>query len=460
MRPVESSELTALQQALERAELAQAAGGIGIHDYDIPANRIIWDRRVYELWGVPEGTPVSYETFASSVHPDDLPAVEAAVAAALDPQGDGTYFATYRVRNQATGAVRVVEARGRARFRYGTAVRLIGTVRDITSDEDLRRELRQAIQFAQGLIQTAPTLLYIFDLVTKKNVYIGPQIVPITGMAPEEYSAFGAELLELVLHPEDLPRVLAHHAEIRQGRSQQPFEIEYRLKRVDGSWVWLASLEVVHARDDEGLPTQILGASLDISRRHGADELKQLLVQELGHRIKNAFAMVHSIANLSLRPGCDPAAWEAFEGRLRALSSAHASISTSPGMPVDLRSTITHAIEPFGGYTLRLDGPDCRISPAIADVLPLLLHELATNAVKYGAWSAPTGKVELTWQCDPDRVNLCWEESAGPAVTAPKGKGFGTRLLESALKPLNGQLDLHFSGQGLRCCMTFPRESE
>jgi PAS domain S-box-containing protein len=460
MRPAEHSELTALQQALERAELAQAAGGIGIYDYDIAADRIVWDSRVYALWGLPEGTPVTYQTFASGIHPDDAATVEAAVAAALDPRGDSTCRAAYRVRNQLTGAVCMVEARGHARFRDGAAVRLVGTVRDITKEEELRQELRQANQFAQGLIQTAPTLLYIYDLVEQKNVYIGPQIVPVTGMAPENYRAFGSELLPLVVHPDDLARVQAHHASIREGRSREPFEIEYRLRRADGSWVWLASLEVVHARDEDGRPTQILGASLDISRRHEADEIRQLLVHELGHRIKNAFAMVRSIAALSLRPNCDPAAWEAFEGRLGALASAHATIPATPGAPVDLHSTVVQAIQPFASYPLQVDGPDCRILPAIADILPLLLHELATNAVKYGAWSVPGGRVELTWQCDPQQVDLCWEEIGGPPVAAPRGKGFGTRLLESALLSQNGRLDLHFFAEGLQCRMAFPREQD
>jgi PAS domain S-box-containing protein len=143
----------ALAEKEERLRLAQEAGGIGIHDFDIQRNRIFWDARVRELWGVAPEVEITYGTFAAGLHGDDLARIEASVARALDPGGDGTYADEYRVVNRRDGRTRRVAVTGRATFERGVAVRLVGTVRDVTAEREAEEALRLHREELERLVE-------------------------------------------------------------------------------------------------------------------------------------------------------------------------------------------------------------------------------------------------------------------------------------------------------------------
>lgn len=441
----------ALAQLAERMRLAQEAGGIGIHDYDILTGTIEWDARVAAIWGTPPDEPVSYEAFAAGVHSDDLPEVERAVAAACDPDGDGRYKATYRVRHR-NGSERWVEATGIVHFNDARkAARMVGTIRDVSGEMRARNELIETRRFNQHLIETAPTLLYIYDLVEQRNVYIGPQIAGLTGMTAQDYARLDSSLLAALIHPDDLDRVVSHHQAIREEKVTAPFEIEYRLLRADGSYVWLSSIEVVHERDADGRPSQILGASLDVTARHELAADRELLLGELTHRIGNAISLVHAIASLSLRPSAAPDAWRRFESWVAALAAAQRHIGTDQS-GTDLEQLITAILRPFeaeGRKRIIIGGPAVQIEQARSGHLSLALHELATNALKHGALSVEDGTVEVTWQPSGDKVDLFWSEQGGPPAIAPAREGFGSKLLKALSPGRNSPLE--FTPQGLRC---------
>lgn len=132
----------AVRESRERLVMAKSAAQLGIYDWDIVANVVRWDDRVYELWGIDSTTAVNYEAFISGVHPDDISAVQASVDASLDPNGEGRYHSTYRVVNGRDGLTRWIEAAGNAVFEHGRAVRLIGTVQDITEKKVTEQKLR------------------------------------------------------------------------------------------------------------------------------------------------------------------------------------------------------------------------------------------------------------------------------------------------------------------------------
>jgi PAS domain S-box-containing protein len=444
-----------MAKLLERIELAQEAGGIGIYDYDIARDRIAWDSRVRAIWGVGEDEQIDYATFTAGVHPEDLAQVNEAVAKSQDPSGDGRYFAHYRVIAR-DGSERVVEAMGRTTFENGVAVRLVGTVRDISDDVEARRELEDSKNFCQNLIDSAPTMLYIYDLVESRNIFIGPQIAPMTQMAKQDYEGLGKDLIPAVIHPDDLNRVVEHHKAIRDERIKPPFEIEYRLRKADGGWIWLTSSEVVHKRDPDGRPRQILGASLDITRRHEERELRNLLTRELEHRVKNAFAVVQSVAMMTLRNHCPRDVWKQFEDRLAALSHGQRLLTEKQWQSADLADIARQVFEPFATddhSNIRIDGPSIAIEGSQVASIALVLHELATNAVKHGALSVENGHVDIKWGYRDHNTIIEWKEHGGPTVIPPTQTGFGSALIQSLGKnPTTDGID--YRADGLYCHLT------
>ncbi|MGL5839026.1 MAG: sensor histidine kinase [Sphingorhabdus sp.] len=444
-----------MSKLLERIEIAQEAAGIGIHDYDIIADSIEWDARTRAIWGVDANAPISYATFAKGVHPDDLPKVEAAISAAHNPSGDGRYLIRYRVISS-DGIERHVEAIGRTAFVDTQPVRMVGTVRDISAEIAAERELEEAQRFAQNLIDTVPTILYIFDLVEKRNIFMGPQIVPMTNMDADGYRQLDDNVIETVIHPEDLGRVQAHHHAIRERLVEPPFEIEYRTRTADGDWIWLSSTEVVHLRDPDGRPRQILGASLDITRRHEERALRQLLTKELEHRVGNVYSVMQSVATLTLRNHCPPDIWHEFEKRLSALSKGQRLLTEKHWQIADLGDIAEQIFQPFRNdetKNIQASGPPTAVTGAQVATIALMLHELATNALKYGALSIPGGQVELSWRSEDKGAVIEWRETGGPAVDQPSGAGFGSALITSLMKD-SAQDGIEYRPEGLYCRLT------
>lgn len=440
------------ERLLARLELAQAAGGIGIHDYDIVNDRIEWDARTRAIWGVGLDEAISYATFAEGIHPDDLSATEHAVTAAQDPNSGGRLLVRYRVRSR-DGTLRHVEATGQTVFRDNVAVRIVGTVRDVTREVVASQELEEARSFAENLIRTAPALLYVYDLVEHRNRFISPQIGPMTGMAADYFSRLGNDVMPTIIHPDDLDRVRAHHLAIREGLISPPFEIEYRLRTVDDGWLWLSSIEVVHARDAAGRPTQILGSSLDTTKRHEAEALRDILVGEMAHRIRNLVSVIQAIARITLQDGMQPHAWKAFESRIGALAAAQQLLIEGDWRSAELGDVVRAVLQPFNDTSerrIRFDGPAMHIQGSELTTVALALHELATNAVKHGSLSVPAGEVELVWFNDANHKRLEWRERGGPPAVAPTRKGFGSMMIASLAKSDRGD-GLDYAPEGLVC---------
>lgn len=208
-----------------------------------------------------------------------------------------------------------------------------------------------------------------------------------------------------------------------------------------------------------------LAAEREVAARLEAEEQLRLLLDELNHRVKNTLATVQSVAAQTLREGQSPRqAREIFEARLLALSQAHDLLTRDQWRGASLADLVQVEIEPYeAGRSSRVttDGPAVWLPPNSALALGMALHELVTNAVKYGALSGPEGQVEIKWRLSgvaPDRrLWLCWAESGGPPVPKPRRRGFGTRLIVSGLaRQLNGDVNLDFDPTGVRCTIDMP----
>ncbi len=189
--------------------------------------------------------------------------------------------------------------------------------------------------------------------------------------------------------------------------------------------------------------------------------LHDLLIEELNHRVKNTLAILQSIATQTFR-SASRLERQKFEGRLGALAEAHNLLSKEKWEGSELKDVIERVLHPYlisAPERLRMSGPSVPLSPRLAVVLSMVLHEIATNAAKYGALSNDTGKVALDWevmtQAGKPQLRLIWTETGGPHVTAPVQRGFGSRLIErSARDQLGGEAPVDFLPHGVVCTIT------
>ncbi|MFZ0267507.1 sensor histidine kinase [Caulobacter sp.] len=212
---------------------------------------------------------------------------------------------------------------------------------------------------------------------------------------------------------------------------------------------------------DQGRVVRVLAKSRDITGEIRAEAHRQLLVNELNHRVKNTLATIQSITSQSLRnAGVDPSVRSALEGRLMAIAATHNVLTDENWSAASLRQIIDGSVTPYRANPgqLTISGQDLMVSPKAAVVLALAFHELAINALKYGALSSVGGRVDIGWSvAGGDKLAITWTEQGGPEVRPPERRGFGSRIVEVALpNELGGEVDLDYRPEGLRCRIEAP----
>jgi PAS domain S-box-containing protein len=241
-------------------------------------------------------------------------------------------------------------------------------------------------------------------------------------------------------------------------------EIHYRRK--DGSEFW-ASIFVSPVRNESGDVVQRFVSFVDLTRHKQAQEQSKLLIDELNHRVKNTLATVQSIVWQAFRNSADPGAiQESIEGRIFALSRSHDLLTRENWESAGLLDLVKDALQSFGLANGRAErfvitGSNFRLPPKVTLTLGIAFHELATNAVKYGAFSNEAGSVSIRWAIEPtpdgERLVLHWQEKDGPSVTKPSRKGFGSQVIERGLAhELEGSAHLDYQMAGLICRIAIP----
>jgi two-component sensor histidine kinase/CheY-like chemotaxis protein len=241
----------------------------------------------------------------------------------------------------------------------------------------------------------------------------------------------------------------------------QPQQAEFRVRRPDGELRWCSSTAAA-TRDSRGRVVRISGVTMDITDRKEAEERQALLAREVDHRAKNAMAIVQSIVKLTKADSIADYA-SVIEGRIKALSRAHAILSDSRWEGAELSKLVEEELAPYRSAHadhIRVAGPKIVLDPTTAQTLALALHELATNAAKYGALSRISGVLELSWQVHPDTIDLNWREAGGPAAVTPLKTGFGTRIITSSVeRQLGGKATFDWRPEGLSCALSIPHHS-
>lgn len=260
--------------------------------------------------------------------------------------------------------------------------------------------------------------------------------------------------------PDGQPLPTSQYPAQRAMRNELAKDVECRYRFPEGRENWVRVSAVPVRRPDGGVAA-VVSSIQDIDEQKRAADRQRLLLEELNHRVKNTLAIVQSIAMQTLRVCPNPTEFaESFEGRLQALAQAHNLLTQTRWQGATLQEVVDLTLGPYPGNQVQAGGPSIHLASAVAVSLHLALHELATNAAKFGALSGGQGCVRLSWSlCDEPVpvVRIDWQESGGPPVVPPPRRGFGTRLLEQGLAyDLDANVTLIFNPEGLHCLITFP----
>lgn len=313
---------------------------------------------------------------------------------------------------------------------------------------------RSEAQF-RTLAESMPALLFVTNS-AGANIYTNPRFQEYCGLRAQDLLGAG---WHDVVHPEDKERAACLWD--RAVRSGTIYEAEYRFRRSDGAWRWFLC-RAIPQRNDDGTAERWVGTCTDIQAMREAEERLHLLMREVDHRAKNALAVVQSILYLSRTD--DPATFaEAVEGRINAMARVHSLLTASRWSGVTLGDLITRELAAFSARRrVDIEGPALALKPEAAQAVALVLHELTTNAAKYGALSVDGGRLAVTWSLgnDPRELILIWREEGGPALAEPpEGRGFGMVMIEQVVgRQLNGRLDLGWRSIGLCCTMAYPED--
>ena len=273
----------------------------------------------------------------------------------------------------------------------------------------------------------------------------------------EESEMIGQSILRIIppeLHKEEADIL----ARLRRGERVDHYETVRVAK--DGRRVDI-SLTVSPLRDKAG---KVVGASKvarDVTERKQSEKLQQLLVDELNHRVKNTLAMIQSIANQSLRRAKNPNDFvSGFSGRVQALARAHDLLTQTKMQGVELGKLVREQVQ-LGNIDkgrITYSGPNLMLGAQSAMHIALVLHELATNARKYGGLSVPNGRLSIAWELSSNGTRsliLEWQERGGPKVSVPKQRGYGSSLIERTLKGYGGDAVIRYAADGLSGRFTF-----
>ncbi|HEV2568214.1 sensor histidine kinase [Sphingomonas sp.] len=348
----------------------------------------------------------------------------------------------------------------------GEVLGMYALVQDITPLKKVEAELRASRDRFAAVLDAAPAAILIATDPSCERIEGNAASHRLMGIAPGAnlsksgasatglpFRVFDAEDREL--SPNDLPVQ-------RAARGEELWMHEERVELADGRSIYLLG-NAVPLRGPDGSLQGAVGAFIDITERKRAEEHQKLLVGELNHRVKNTLAIVQALAQQSFRDGRPvDICRAAFEARLAALAAAHNLLTRQSWEQADLARIVeTSVLAALGAQATRveIEGPSVNLRPQTAVSVAMAIHELCTNALKYGALSVESGRVRLCWETEgePPRLRLTWTEQGGPPVREPESRGFGSRMIERGLAAeLGGEAKLSFEQLGLRFELVAP----
>ena len=424
-----------------------------------------YNKRAVELWGVaPETGRKQRFGGAHRLYAADgslIPADERPVAGVLRT-GTGIRDIELIIERRDGSRVTVLANIEPLFDENGRVIGAVNCMQDITAARRVESAWRESEQRLAATYAHAAIGIAEVDE-EGRLLRINDATCAITGYSREELLTMS--IFE-VTHPDDREWDSDTYREQARGKGAG-YIVEKRLIRKDGRVIWI-DVRSSTVRDAAGRFLYGIRVVHDITDRKQAEMRQKLLLDELNHRVKNTLATVQSLATQTLRGAGSPEQFRrTFEARIVALSKTHDLLTTRNWQGADLKDVIAQQLAPYAADPARLvlDGAAVALTPRAALTLSMVLHELATNAVKYGALSVPSGRLQVRWTIEqagqsapgvPDRLKVLWQETGGPPVRPPERRGFGSRLIERSTSELDGETEFEFDPAGVRYCVSIP----
>jgi PAS domain S-box-containing protein len=301
---------------------------------------------------------------------------------------------------------------------------------------------------------------FVVDYATGR-IQTSPGFRAIHGLA-EETEELNCEEWRAHVLPEDLARFEAHRSRAFAERRRE-LNIEYRIVGAGGEARWIESRCLVSYDGDER-PTRSVGVHIDITERKRVEDQQRRLVAELDHRVKNVLATVQAVAAYTMQASSSMEHFViALDGRIRSMASTHELLSHRRWLGIPLAELVERELAPYTiGSNTEIDGPEVMLSAEAGQAMATVLHELITNAAKYGALSVPSGRVSIRWRMPlngsaGDKLVLSWRETGGPLVVPPGKSGYGMDVVRSVIPyELGGTVDHMLAVEGAQCQVEIP----
>jgi PAS domain S-box-containing protein len=430
----------------------------GYHDY--------FNRRWHEFTGLTPEQSVG-AGWHQAVHPDDLPGVQARWEQSLE--AGLPYECEYRIRNAAGGYEWVLSRAAPFRDASGEVTRWFGTSTNIDAQRKAEEALRLLEKQYRLALEATGLGTWTIDL-TKDRISWDEGTCALYDIPHNGLYSLSLDEASEMIHPDDRESVKHSIAAASDPRSNGRYESQYRATLPDGKLRWFRShgQALFVQEGSASRAVSISGVISDVTEGRASEEAQQLLTRELNHRVKNLFAIANGMVSMTARTARDPKEMAtALRGRLSALSRAHELVqpvtgsSQIAGQEVGLAQLIEAVLEPYkqnGHSRILVEGPSVSVGSNTTTSLALVLHELATNAAKYGCLSKPGGQLIIRWELQNDSADLLWVESGGPAIGDPPSfEGFGTQLSQRSITgQLGGVLEREWRSEGLQVHMTLP----
>ena len=333
-------------------------------------------------------------------------------------------------------------------------VALIGDVaartRSSLTRARVERALRESEARFRSMADSAPAPIWLTNAAGKVE-FLNQALSELTGRPVQDL--LGDGWVEH-MHPDDLAQMNVTRAQARPRFA--PYAWTARFRRHDDEWRWMSGTSQPRF-DDVGVFQGYISLATDITEARRAEERQQMLINELNHRVKNTLATVQSLAHQTLK---DEPSRKQLNERLFALSAAHKVLTRRNWESGGIAEIAAEAVRPYddpASSRFTLQGPAVSLAPGRALAVSMALHELATNAVKYGALSSSDGRVDVAWTWRDGAIDLEWREAGGPVVTPPSRRGFGSRLLGPGLgAELGAPADIVYAPEGVICRVRIP----
>lgn len=432
--------------------MAQSLAGLATFEWNVKTDQVLCSENFRSLFGLPEATPINPETLLSVIHPEDRKHVRVDVARVRRFGGD--YDVEFRIEAPA-GETRWIAGTGEAVLDHDNApLRIIGANYDVSEFKkaaETNSQLAAVVQSSlDGIMSLGPD-----GIIRTWN----PGSETLFGYAADEVVGHSVGILNPETSRLEYEEI---YSELRAGNSVRRDVVR---RHKDGRLINV-NINVSPIRTADGRVSGFSAIVRDISDRKQHEEHLRLVMRELSHRSKNLLAVIQAMARQTARSSSDLEEFEKnYSQRLQALSASHDLLVNQNWHGAPLADLLRSILSPFAddfADRIELIGPSVVVTPTAAQNLALSIHELATNASKYGALSVPAGRVTVEWHLEPgedgrQRLRLNWKEVGGPPVEPPRRRGFGDIVINRMVaQALDAKVELDFAPEGVSWTIQMP----